>query len=81
MHAAWPLAPLRVLFAVALFLVVDKPAGLLSVPGKAAGAANAAALLDSFWVREKNGRAGAGAGAASIFRSARGAGLLAPARG
>jgi 23S rRNA-/tRNA-specific pseudouridylate synthase len=70
-----------VLFADALFLVVDKPAGLLSVPGKAAGAANAAALLDSFWVREKNGRAGAGAGAASIFRSARGAGLLAPACG
>ena len=78
MSAAWPLAPLQVLFADALFLVVNKPAGLLAVPGKAAGAANAASLLESMWARE--GRDG-GVGASSVFLSARGAGLLAPACG
>ena len=77
MSAAWPLAPLQVLFADALFLVVNKPAGLLAVPGKAAGA-NAASLLESMWARE--GRYG-GVGASSVFLSARGAGLLAPACG
>ena len=61
----------------ALFLLVDKPAGLLSVPGRG-GAASAAALLAA-WHAAADGGGGDVAAAAppsSLFRSAAPAGLL-----
>jgi 23S rRNA-/tRNA-specific pseudouridylate synthase len=68
-----------VLLRDALFLLVDKPAGLLSVPGRG-GAASAAALLAA-WHAAADGGGGGGGGAtaappSSLFRSAAPAGLL-----
>jgi len=59
-----------VLLRDALFFLVDKPAGLLSVPGR--GAAPDAASLLARWHA-----ASASASPSSLFRSARAAGLLA----